>query len=434
VSGRTDEALRAAERAFTDLTGEAPTSRLFVPGRIEVLGKHTDYAGGHSLTCAVERGFAVVYRPRADGMLRVTDALDGRLADFPVAPDITPPVGEWANYPMTVARRLARNFPGLEAGADVAFLSTLPRAAGMSTSSALVTATYLVLEDVNALRSRPEYAADIGTREGLAGYLGSIENGQGFGRLAGDHGVGTFGGSEDHTAIVLSRAGHLGYYHYGPVTREALLPLPDDLTFVVAASGVAAAKTGAARSSYNRASTLVRALLAAWHAATGRDDATLAAAVSSGPSAVDTLRRAVRGGVDDLSAADLERRLDHFLVEETEVLPQALAALGAGDVTTFGALTARSQEAAETLLGNQVPETAALARLARQHGALAASAFGAGFGGSVWALVPAGGAARFASAWQQAYAASWAAAAGATFFVTRPGPGAGPVTNGVGEA
>ncbi len=50
----------------------------------------------------------------------------------------------------------------------------------------------------------------------------------------------------------------------------------------------------------------------------------------------------------------------------------------------------RSQEAAERWLGNQIPETIALARLARHVGATAASAFGAGFGGSVWALVPGG--------------------------------------------
>ena len=63
-------------------------------------------------------------------------------------------MGHWSNYPMTVARRLARNFPGLARGADIAFLSTLPRAAGLSTSSALVTATYLVLDAVNDLSAR----------------------------------------------------------------------------------------------------------------------------------------------------------------------------------------------------------------------------------------------------------------------------------------
>ena len=46
----------------------------FVPGRIEFLGKHTDYAGGRSLICTVERGFCVVATPRGDDVIRITDA------------------------------------------------------------------------------------------------------------------------------------------------------------------------------------------------------------------------------------------------------------------------------------------------------------------------------------------------------------------------
>ena len=83
----------------------------------------------------------------------------------------------------------------------------------------------------------------------------------------------------------------------------------------------------------------------------------------------------------------------------------------------------RSQELTATLLGNQVPETIALARLARQQGALAASAFGAGFGGSVWALIPVARAEPFLSAWSQAYGDAFPTAAErARFFTTQAGP------------
>ncbi len=47
--------------------------RLWVPGRIEVLGKHTDYAGGRSLLAAVERGFCVAAAPRKDAIVHVVD-------------------------------------------------------------------------------------------------------------------------------------------------------------------------------------------------------------------------------------------------------------------------------------------------------------------------------------------------------------------------
>ena len=85
----------------------------------------------------------------------------------------------------------------------------------------------------------------------------------------------------------------------------------------------------------------------------------------------------------------------------------------------------RSQADAERLLGNQVPETAFLAAAARRCGAVAASAFGAGFGGSVWALVPAADVGRFTAAWSSAYADAFPdAAADARFFETAAGPAA----------
>ena len=110
----------------------------------------------------------------------------------------------------------------------------------------------------------------------------------------------------------------------------------------------------------------------------------------------------------------------------TSCLPRSRLWLRAG--SSVGTLVDRSQQAAEDLLGNQVPETVALARLARELGAHAASSFGAGFGGSVWALVDALRADAFKEDWLAAYAARHpAAATRAEAFLARPGPGAGTV-------
>ena len=85
-------------------------------------------------------------------------------------------------------------------------------------------------------------------------------------------------------------------------------------------------------------------------------------------------------------------------------------------------LTAASQADAESLLGNQVPETSALASLARDAGAFAASSFGAGFGGSVWAVAEASEAAEVASRWRESYTARFPAlAAAAVPVIMRPG-------------
>ena len=103
-------------------------------------------------------------------------------------------------------------------------------------------------------------------------------------------------------------------------------------------------------------------------------------------------------------------------------LPLAAQAFGRADATAVGALARASQDAAGELLGNQIPETQALARLARECGAFAASSFGAGFGGSVWALAPAEDAETFGARWVAAYRKAHPHAGSAEWFVAPPGP------------
>lgn len=398
----------------------------FVPGRIEVLGKHTDYAGGRSLLCAVERGFIVVARPRNDARVHVIDVVRSETRETALDPGLVIPAGDWSSYVAATTRRIARNFPGARRGADVAFASDLPPASGMSSSSALSTAVFLVLEAANELTSDPAYRAALGAREALAGYLGTIENGQSFGSLAGDVGVGTFGGSEDHTAMLCCRAGTLSRYSFTPIRAEGELTLPPTHTFAIAFSGVASEKGARVQASYNELSLAVQRIVAVWNAATQRADASLAAAVDSSPDAPGRLRELIRRAAPgEYSPQRLTERLDHFIAESRDILPRAAAALGAGDLATFGALVDESQRGAELLLRNQVRETAALARLARREGAAAASAFGAGFGGSVWALATTADAEAFAGRWRDAYRIECPEAAeNAEFILSRPGPGA----------
>jgi galactokinase len=187
-------------------------------------------------------------------------------------------------------------------------------------------------------------------------------------------------------------------------------------------SGVRAEKTGAAKDAYNRASLAVRAILDAWRAASGRPDPSLAEAVAHAGAA--PVREVVeRTAIDGFSGTTLLARFDQFVEESTCIVPAAGDALARGDVAMFGDLVDRSQHLAETLLGNQVRETVMLARLARELGAGAASAFGAGFGGSVWALVEEPRAASFAARWEARYRAACPRVSPA-FLVTGAGPAA----------
>lgn len=415
---------RLREAYESQRSGTGDWKAWFVPGRIEVLGKHTDYAGGRSLLCAAERGFAVVAGPRADGRLAITDARSSVTVTIESTGAVSGP--HWTTYPATVVRRVTRNFPETRRGADIVFESDLPSAAGLSSSSALMIAVLLVIVDVNALDASERWVETIGNLEDLAAYAATIENGLSFRSLPGEAGVGTEGGSEDHTAILCSQPGHVTQCAFRPTRHERSIPLSPTLVFAIGVSGVAARKTGAARDDYNKASRNVARILELWRLATGRDDESLAAAVASAPDAADRLRELVRNRPDaDGDSAVLGDRLTQFIEESTVIVPLAADALSRGDLQGFGVHVARSQELAERLLGNQVPETMALVREARVQGAIAASAFGAGFGGSVWALVERSAARVFLDRWQNAYrTACPEAALRSTFFLTPAGPAA----------
>jgi galactokinase len=398
----------------------------FVPGRIEVMGKHTDYAGGRSLVVATEQGLCMVGSPRQDLGIRIIDARDGQEARFELVPELSPTPGHWSNYPMTVARRIARNFSGPLRGADIAFVSDLPPAAGMSSSSVLMIATFLALSHINDLAQRQEYRANIHGPESLAGYLATVENGQTFGTLIGDRGVGTFGGSQDHTAILCCRAEQLSQYSFCPVRFERTITMPRGYVFAIGVSGVVAEKTREAMEKYNRVSRQVSSMLESWRAATQRNDRCLGDALHSSPEAPDRMRAIVTDNPPaGFDAQSLLARLDQFTSESEQIIPAVGDALAAGDMPSLGALVDRSQHLAEQALHNQVPQTIDLARAARELGAVAASAFGAGFGGSVWAMVPAADADSFLRDWRERYQRAHPRfTSTCTFLLTRPAEGA----------
>ena len=396
-------------RASAPLQSGAATDVWWVPGRIEVFGKHTDYAGGRTLVCPVPRGFAVLAAPRQDRSVTVTDALRDDSITLPAGTDVLPQTG-WRHYVEVAVRRLARNFPGCAFGADIVLASDLPRASGMSSSSALVIAVAAALAAIGGVRKHRAWQANVRTSLEAAAYYACIENGLRFGGLEGDGGVGTHGGSEDHAAIVEGRAGMVSAFGFVPPRAIDVAPMPAEWRFVIAPSDVRASKTGAALSKYNQLSAGAGALLALWKTNHGGAAVSLAEALASERGAAEQLREyARRSSVPGWTPEDLERRLDHFIGEDARILP-ALDAFRHADTDALAGLARKSQADAERLLGNQIDETIALAKRAREHGAFAATSFGAGFGGSVWALAPADTAEQVARRWHR------------HAFVARPGP------------
>jgi len=410
------------DRVDAALRGKSlePAHRFHVPGRIEVLGKHTDYAGGRSLLAAVERGFCVASASRRDGVVRIVDV--GRGEEVSLHPS-EGGSGEphWAIYPAAVVRRMARDFEGPFQGAEIALLSDLPPSSGLSSSSALLMATFEALRLANGLDERPSFVEALPTTLDVAAYLGSVESGRPFRNFAGEAGVGTRGGSQDHTAILASEPGRICQFGFSPLAAIGSTALPDPLVFVIAVSGVAARKAGEARERYNRAADLTAVLLEIWRSTVGGAEETLFEVCASSPRSASRLREAIPSAGAGVPRTELEARLDQFMNETFFHIPEAFAALQAGDLEALGSAVDRSQEGAERGLGNQIPETIELARLARSLGAHAASSFGAGFGGSVWALIDRTNSARFLAAWERGYGVAFQHP-GAQFFPTAAGP------------
>ena len=242
----------------------------FVPGRVEVMGKHTDYAGGRSLLAAISKAFCVVTVDREDEMCRFfSTAKPGDDVTLPMSATLEPKQGgHWTNYPATALRRLSANFPGLK-GVDCSIACDIPAASGMSTSSAIICAVFLAVNGRNNLRARPEFKANISSEEELWEYLGCNENGQSFNGLVGDKGVGTFGGSEDHTAIMSCTAGKLNLFSYCPTRSEGVVTWPKGVKFVIGVSGQVAEKTGDKMADYNDASLLAKEAAKVYCTATG---------------------------------------------------------------------------------------------------------------------------------------------------------------------
>ena len=182
-------------------------------------------------------------------------------------------------------RRVTRDFPTEPRGADIAFASNLPQAAGLSSSSALVVATFLALDAVRRVRDSAAFRAAVGDDIELAAYLAAVESGRGWHGTAGSAGVGTHGGSEDHTAILCARPDQLVQYRFAPTRFERAVPMPQDHAFVIGVSGVRAEKTGAAQDRYNELAAESARLAVLWREATGSSAATPGDSLAEGDPA-----------------------------------------------------------------------------------------------------------------------------------------------------
>ncbi|MCQ2379231.1 MAG: hypothetical protein MJ016_08540, partial [Victivallaceae bacterium] len=126
---------------FRDFYGADPVAAAQAPGRLEILGNHTDYNEGFVLSCAVEQNTRMALRPVSGTRCRLVDFRDGAKMYFDLADLEAPPDRNGSRYIQGMVRELVTRGCTSVSGFDAAIESSVPLSAGMSSSAALEVAS-----------------------------------------------------------------------------------------------------------------------------------------------------------------------------------------------------------------------------------------------------------------------------------------------------
>ncbi|MDT5273031.1 MAG: galactokinase [Acidobacteriota bacterium] len=341
----------AVGKAFGERYGRA--ARIFrAPGRVNLIGEHTDYNGGFVLPMAIERETVVAAAPRADRTVRAYSAsLDEELS-FDLDHPGPPRRGIWLDYVEGVAQALESRGVRLT-GADLLIDSDVPAGAGLSSSAALEISVGLALARVS------EQEVD-GVTLALAGQQAEHTY------------VGTLCGIMDQFVAALARERHALLIDCRSLEAE---PVPLDTTeaaFVVADTRV---KHELSSSEYN-----VR------RAECARGVELLRERLPGITQLRDVSREDFRLYGDTLPEP-IRRRCRHIVTENERTL-DAARALRAGDLVEMGRLMYQSHDSLRDDYEVSSPELDVLVELARGlDGVLGSRMTGGGFGGSTVSLV-----------------------------------------------
>ena len=323
------------------------TTVAWAPGRVNLIGEHTDYNGFPVLPMAIDRRVwvAASLRPRTSSLIvRNLEAerypqeeIDLRSLESCTRRH------SWVDYVVAAARdQPPRQGVELLVGGDLAAES------GLASSSALVVATFLALGPTSDRFLLAERA-----------------------RQAERH-VGTLSGGMDQAISLLATAGHASLIEFNPLRMRAI-PLPSQLAVLIADSGVRAAKGGAAQASYN---------------ARGRECYAAARQLGGDSGAVlaDLVTDRIEHRVGEIRDPRLRRRAS-FVFAEAQRVRDAVLALERGDLETLGGLISASHTGLRDDYEVSHPVVDSVVERLRDAGVLGARIVGAGFGGCAIALV-----------------------------------------------
>ncbi len=353
---------------FQQKFGAPPEVVVRAPGRVNLIGEHTDYNEGFVLPAAIDRMITYAGRRRADRRVRVYASDFQASADFDLDDIQKDTLNTWSNFLRGVSKFLEADGHRL-AGADMVFGGDVPREAGLSSSAAVEVGATAFWNNLQGLGLDPVYVVKLARR-------------------AENEFVGVPCGIMDQFISALGRRDHALFLDCRDLTYRHV-PLRAGVKIVVCNSGV---KRALAQSEYE-----VR--LRQCRAAVEKIAATGQPAVKSLRDVQYLRLVAARGAMDNL----LWRRARHVVSENERVL-EAVRVLESGDLERFGELLNASHESLRDDYEVSCKELDTLVELARrQPGVLGARMTGAGFGGCTVNLVRAEAAEDFARAVTRGY-------------------------------
>lgn len=129
--------IQLSQTQFEQHFGYQPEKTVFAPGRVNIIGEHTDYNDGFVMPCAINYGMAVSFSPREDSIWRVY-AIDINETDaFDIKKPLPQSEDKWKNYVRGVVKFVQAQCPEFIHGADIAMTSDVPMSSGLSSSAAL---------------------------------------------------------------------------------------------------------------------------------------------------------------------------------------------------------------------------------------------------------------------------------------------------------
>jgi len=369
----------------------AGARQVWAPGRVNLIGEHTDYNLLPVFPMALQFGVRILFRARADSAVRLAATAAGfEDRTFNLEAEIPPyAAGDWGNYAKAAAQALVRHLK-IKRGLDAVVDGDLPMSAGLSSSSALVVAMALALLDANG--------AEVDRLE-LAGWMAAAE-----------HYVGTRGGGMDQAICLGGKRGHAALIEFAPL-RLTPVPVPSGWRFLVAHSMVEASKSAGAREHYNQCVADCRA------AAAVMGDYRSLVAESSQQEVLERGRARL--------PERLFRRWRHQITEGRRVY-QARDAMEASDAAQFGSLMLASHASMRDDYRISCAEVDRLVVAAMDAGAFGARMTGAGFGGFVVALTDQASWPQVARRLEEQFYSPQGISASATgrMFAVEPSPGA----------